>query len=456
MKKIITICAALLMTASLWAQSPEKMSYQAVVRDGNNALVTNQAVGMRIQILQGSEFGAAVYVETQTPTSNANGLVSLEIGAGTLVSGDFTTINWENGPYFIKTETDPTGGTSYTITGTSQLLSVPYALHATTADSIVGGVSVIETDPIFGASVASGITATDTTNWNNKQNQLTAGTNITIVGNTISATVPTNVSAFTNDAGYVNTLNDDDPTNEIQQLSVSATGDTLYLQNGGFVIIPGLSAANTAPPTYPAGTVHCTGTPTAVVEVTNPSTGKIWMDRNLGASQVATSSTDVNSYGDLYQWGRFADGHQCRTSPTTANLSSTDQPGHGDFILAPNILPYDWRSPQNLNLWQGVNGINNPCPSGYRLPTNSELDAERISWSSNDAAGAFASPLKLPMAGYRFYSNGSLSSVGTSGAYWSSTIVSLYASFLYFFSSSPAYMNDDGRALGGSVRCLKD
>ncbi len=173
MKKIITICAALFMTASVFAQSPEKMSYQAVVRDGSNNLVTSTAVGMQISVLQGSSSGTAVYVETQTPTSNANGLVSLEIGGGTVVSGDFTTIDWGNGPYFIKTETDPTGGTNYTITGTSQLLSVPYALHAKTADSISGGIIV---------------TASDTTNWNNKQNNLIAGNGINIVNDTINAT----------------------------------------------------------------------------------------------------------------------------------------------------------------------------------------------------------------------------------------------------------------------------
>lgn len=185
MKKLYTICAALFMTASVFAQSPEKMSYQAVVRDGSNNLVSSTAVGMQISILQGSASGTTVYVETQIPTSNANGLVSIEIGSGTVVSGTFNTIDWANGPYFIKTETDPTGGTSYTITGTSQFLSVPYALHAKTAESVTG--TITETDPIFGASVASGITGTDTTNWNNKQDQLTAGTNITIVGNTISA-----------------------------------------------------------------------------------------------------------------------------------------------------------------------------------------------------------------------------------------------------------------------------
>ncbi len=139
MKRIISICAALLMTASVFAQAPEKISYQAVVRDGSNTLVTSSAVGMQISILQGSSSGTAVYVETQTPTSNANGLVSIEIGAGTIVSGGFTAIDWANGPYFIKTETDPTGGTNYTITGISQLLSVPYALHAKTAETVSGG-----------------------------------------------------------------------------------------------------------------------------------------------------------------------------------------------------------------------------------------------------------------------------------------------------------------------------
>ena len=95
MRKIITVGVALIMTSSLWAQSPEKMSYQAVVRDSNNILVKNQSVGMQLSILQGSATGSAVYVETQTPTSNINGLVSLEIGTGTVENGNFSTIDWQ-------------------------------------------------------------------------------------------------------------------------------------------------------------------------------------------------------------------------------------------------------------------------------------------------------------------------------------------------------------------------
>jgi hypothetical protein len=188
--------------------------------------------------------------------------------------------------------------------------------------------------------------------------------------------------------------------------------------------------------------------------VTNPTTGKIWMDRNLGATQVATSSTDAASYGDLYQWGRGADGHQIRTSGTTSTLSSADQPGNNLFII-PISSPNDWRSGQNVNLWQGVNGVNNPCPSGYRLPTEPEWEAERLSWISNDEVGAFASPLKLPMAGNRSGSNGLLGSVGTVGYYWSSTGIFSHSSYLYFYSSG-AGMGNYPRAFGISVRCFKD
>lgn len=207
-------------------------------------------------------------------------------------------------------------------------------------------------------------------------------------------------------------------------------------------------------PIWPAGTVHCTAVPTAIVDVTNPTTGKIWMDRNLGATQVATSSTDANSYGDLYQWGRRSDGHQCRTSPTTATLSSVDQPAHGDFILTSNA-PHDWRSPNNNNLWQGVNGVNNPCPSRYRLPTATELNDERLRWPQLNSSAAFASPLKLPVAGYRFYTIGNIDSEGIFGYYWSSSLITNDSRYLTFGSSFASVVTNY-RAFGRSVRCIKD
>lgn len=134
MRKIYSILIAAIITVSVFGQAPEKMSYQAVIRDINNNLVSNQQIGMQFSILQGSTSGIPVYVETQMPITNANGLVTLEIGGGTVVSGDFSTIDWANNIYFIKVETDPAGGTNYTISSTGQLLSVPYALHSKTTD----------------------------------------------------------------------------------------------------------------------------------------------------------------------------------------------------------------------------------------------------------------------------------------------------------------------------------
>ena len=128
---------------SLFAQAPEKMSYQAVIRKTNGDLVISKNVGIKISILQGTSTGTAVYTETHTPTTNANGLVSLAIGRGITQTGSFSTINWGSGPYFIKTETDTNGGTTYMITGTTELLSVPYALYAKSSGNGIGDYAYI-------------------------------------------------------------------------------------------------------------------------------------------------------------------------------------------------------------------------------------------------------------------------------------------------------------------------
>lgn len=142
MKKIYFIIGGFLLTINVCAQAPQKMSYQAIIRNNSNALLTSTTVGMKISVLQGSSTGIPVFVETHTQSTNFNGLVSLEIGTGTVVTGTFAGIDWSNGPYFIKTETDPTGGTSYTIAGTNELMSVPYALFS--ANGTAGGTQYFE------------------------------------------------------------------------------------------------------------------------------------------------------------------------------------------------------------------------------------------------------------------------------------------------------------------------
>ena len=133
MKRILlTLVTVTALTLGLFAQSPEGFKYQAVVRDASSNPMTDKAVGMQLTIQQGAIGGTAVYTETFAPTTNAYGLVNLEIGTGTSTD-DFSAIDWSNGPYFIETAADVTGGTSYTVMGTSQLMSVPYALYAKTS-----------------------------------------------------------------------------------------------------------------------------------------------------------------------------------------------------------------------------------------------------------------------------------------------------------------------------------
>ncbi|HSD08158.1 hypothetical protein [Flavobacterium sp.] len=136
--KLKLIILLFVITLNVFAQSPEKMSYQAIIRGGDNSLVTNSKISLKIIIHQGTATGTDVYQETHSVQTNDNGLVSLEIGTGIIVTGNFSKIAWENGPHFIETQVDITGGTNYNIIGISQLLSVPYALHAKTAEKIVG------------------------------------------------------------------------------------------------------------------------------------------------------------------------------------------------------------------------------------------------------------------------------------------------------------------------------
>lgn len=194
------------------------------------------------------------------------------------------------------------------------------------------------------------------------------------------------------------------------------------------------------------------------------TTGKVWMDRNLGASRRAQSVTDYLAYGQLYQWGRGNDGHADITwtsatagtpvNGTTTTLSTTDYPADNLFILQP-ASPYDWRATQNDNLWQGVAGINNPCPAGYRLPTNTELTAEVTAYSITNSADAFASPLKFTVPGYRNYASGTLNDVGSNGYYWSSSVSGTYASIRYFYAGGTG-TSDGSRANGFTVRCIQN
>lgn len=199
-------------------------------------------------------------------------------------------------------------------------------------------------------------------------------------------------------------------------------------------------------------------------EVANQKTQKIWLDRNLGSNRVAISYSDYQSYGSLYQWGRLSDDHQKITwlnsyTGTPNNGTSTitwptNTPTNPLFVKT-STSPWDWRVPQNNSLWQGTTGINNPCPSGFRLPTSSEFQSEITTWTTKNTTGAYGSPLKWVTAGYRDFPDGQVYESGNSGGYWSSTVNSTKSMALWF-SVGEAYVVDDFRAAGYSIRCIKN
>ncbi len=208
--------------------------------------------------------------------------------------------------------------------------------------------------------------------------------------------------------------------------------------------------------TTPGSALEINGSITFTAGVpTVTSAGQVWMDRNLGALRVATKIADPDAYGSLYQWGRKGDGHEYRTSPVTTSRS--DYP-ENDYFISLSDYPYDWRITPDDTLWASESSFNNPCPAGFRLPTEAEWQTEVDSWGTHrDAAGAFASPLRLVAAGWRGCYDGTAPVVKVSiyGKYWSSGVSSSQGRIL-LFTNNEAGTTSAVRALGCSVRCIKD
>jgi|GEM_PF-1312303 len=187
--------------------------------------------------------------------------------------------------------------------------------------------------------------------------------------------------------------------------------------------------------------------------------GKCWFDRNLGATRVATAINDSFAYGWYFQWGRFTDGHQINNSSVTAILSSSNTPGHSSFITN-TVSNYDWRNPKNDSLWQGVNGINNPCPSGFRLPTRAEWVTIVSTLGITNINTSYSSVLKLPAVGNRSKLDGTMQYQGTLSYYWSSDISNSYdnwnASNVYIYAGGCSPSSTNSRAFGFPVRCIKN
>lgn len=373
-------------------QSPNKMSYQAVVRNNSNLLIVNTQVGVRISILQGSAQGNPVYVETQNPFTNANGLFSIEIGGGQAVFGSFSGINWANGPYFIKNDIDLTGGTNYSITGTSQLISVPYALHAKTAEA------AIETDPGFNNSPAAGIQSSDIATWNNKQDALSAGAGINITGNTISATgaggVETDPVFVGSPAGGISNAQINAWNNKQDALiagsGINITGNTISSTGGGSGLF-----------THYVGELYGGGIVVAV-----------WLQNGVEHGLVA-SLTDVNA---AYKWSNVTTtavgaSAQNISNGSTNTLAIIQQTGHiesaAQLCAAYNAGGFnDWYLPTyfELNICRSSAAVINSVlgnANGFKggFYWSSVESAANRAWRFSFVTGAATSTAKTTSAG---------------------------------------------------------
>ncbi|HEX2937231.1 MAG TPA: fibrobacter succinogenes major paralogous domain-containing protein [Bacteroidales bacterium] len=435
--KIFTLLVAVFLTASLFSQSPEKMSYQAVIRNASNNLISSKTVGMKISILQGLADGTIVYAETQTPTTNANGLVSIEIGNGTVVSGNFTTIDWTKGPYFLKTETDPAGGTNYTITGTSQLLSVPYALHAKTAESVTG--TITETDPVYSSSIASNITATDTTKWNNKLDTETQTLN--------------DVLTQSNSANNKSIINLANPVND-QDAATKAYVDALLIR------VKALEDAAESEVLNNGFTDYRDGNHYNAVKIGN----QIWMAENLKYLPTVAKNSEgsfslplyyvydyngnniteakaisyYNTYGVLYNWPAAMAG--------SASSSTTPSGVQG-------VCPAGWHLPSDAE-WSELTASLGESVAGSKLK-----ESGTTHWLSPNTNASNATNFSaLPGGDHNQY--GLFSNAGRFGNWWSATEIynqlskAWFRKMFYNQENVSRIYNDKEQAY--SVRCVRN
>lgn len=262
MKKIVFPILFLMLGSYVFAQSPQRLNYQAVVRDNAGATVGNQLVSFRLSILEGSAAGNAVYIETQQVNANQFGLVTLAVGGGTTVAGNFANINWAGNTHFMQVELDVNGASNYSLMGTTQLLSVPYALHAQTVEN--DQVDDADADPA-----------------NELQGLSKSGNAITLSqgGGTVTDEV--------DDA-------DADPGNELQTLSLS--GQTLSISNGNSVTLAG--GGNTLDQAYDqggAGLGRNITVDAGAVQLTSATPNSIVLDIDQTSTGVAIAAENSNA-----------------------------------------------------------------------------------------------------------------------------------------------------------------
>ncbi len=468
--KTITLLIALIISNCKFTQSqipPQAFNYSAVARNSSGQPISLSTIGIQMTILKTSTNGISVYSENHFVNTDVYGLFNLIVGAGAIQNGSFSTIDWSNDNYFLKVGMDANGGTNFLTMGTTQLLSVPYALHASTADSLIGGIPNFSgnyndlTNAPNLSSVAISGDYSDLTNQPLTINSISSNGDTLFLSNGqvfISASdigfsgnynelsnlpsIPTNLSSMTNDVGFVTTDNDN------QQLSVSTTGDTLFISDGNWVIIPGISAAN-----YSGGGgngIYISGNGVTDIDGNTYSSiiinGQEWMAENLRTTKYANGDVIPN----------ITDGTQWTNLSTGAWSHYNNDPSYEN--------PYG-----KLYNFYSVIDIRNVCPSGWHAPSDSEwitlmtsLGGQNVAggkmkstgtqyWLSPNADASNISGFSALPGGYR-YDTGFFD-LGNYGGFWGIDNPTFASRSL---SKDNGILNTSTGQNGWSVRCLKN
>ena len=507
MRKLIV--AFILLSTLVTAQAPNKMSFQTVVRNSLGKLVVNKSIGVRLSILKTSSTGTAVYVETHSKTSNVNGLLTLEVGTGTVTSGTFATIDWSQGPYFLKTEMDVNGGTSYTITGVTEFVSVPYAKMADNANSV--------------KTLSNGANVGDMNYWNGTTwvplNIGTEGQTLTICGGkptwTVGGVCPgmitaLNCSSATNNGTLTATTDASSVTSVISYTggnggthngqvvtSTGVTGLTATIQAGSF-------ANGNGSLTYTiTGTPSASGTASFILNIggktcsltrliTTAQTSGInftSIGSPLGSFQNNVSDIDGNTYktvqigiqvwmAENLRTSKYSDGS---TIPNITDNTQWENNTTGAWCYYKNDAANNVKYGKLYN-WYAVskttNGIKNVCPTGWHVPTENEWtvltnylggasvaggkmkEVGTTNWGSLNTDATNVSLFTGLPGGVLTYLYPPFGNQGSYGYWWSSSEISQNTARYRCLSSNNS--NSDNFDLnffkkdGFSVRCLRD
>ena len=473
MKKIVTILATVLLSVSLWAQAPQEFSYQAVVRGAKNELVVNKPVGMKISLLQGSEKGKAVYVETHKPTSNENGLVSIAIGGGTKEASStaFASIDWSKGPYFVQTETDVSGGTNYSLTSVSQFLSVPYALYAGNALpgggtngqglTICDGVPTWTTGGICPGKIASLNCAEFSVNGSLNNGAIASNVSfvITYSGGNGGSYSSQSISS-TSVIGLTATLLAGSFATGNGSLTFTVSGTPTSVGNALFSLtIAGQVCSVSMVVQEKPSTIGIPGPNITDAENNTYKTVYIgtqqWMAENLKVSKYSDGTT-IPNITDNTQWQNNTTGAWSYYNNDAANNAK-----YGKL--------YNWYAVSKTS-----NGNKNVCPSGWHVPTVGEWmvltdylgnspagkmkEVGTTSWISPNTDATNTSLFTgLPGGGRN--SNGDYNLIGGSGYWWSSSEGIGFQGLAWYCRLDNSILAStilQGKEHGMSIRCLKD